>query len=76
MLKNIFLVTLIVVTLFSAGSCNKDADSGKKYKARFEINGACANYTFSVIEGDIDPSLVEASWTFPGTEKPTKMPSH
>lgn len=27
------------------------------------------NYTISVIKGDIDPSLVEASWTDPVTNK-------
>lgn len=40
-----------------------------KMKARFEVSAICSNYTFSLIEGSNDSSLVEASWTDPQTKK-------
>jgi len=33
------------------------------FKGRLERKGICMNYTIRVLEGQIDPSLVEAEWT-------------
>ncbi len=62
---------LLLVILFLAGCSRSQVPvaEGNTYKARFEIKAICANYTFSVLEGDIDPNLVEASWTDPVTRK-------
>jgi hypothetical protein len=39
------------------------------FKGRLESKGICMNYTISVVEGNMDPSKVEASWTNPQTGK-------
>lgn len=59
--------------IFAAiASCNQQkaaiAHGNGKMKARFEVAGICSNYTFSLLEGNIDTSLVEASWTNPQTD--------
>ena len=65
---------LMSIILLSFGACNDSNNSlgTKKYKARFEVAGMCSNYTFRVIGGDIDPALVEQSWTHPDTKKTYK----
>lgn len=47
--------------LLSAGECGKK-ETTVTYKGRLEVTGICMNYTISVIEGDIDASLVEQEW--------------
>lgn len=67
-LRVAFVVCLsaIVVGFSACGSAGNT--SGKtKYKARFEVAGICSNYTFSVIEGNIDTSQVVAEWKDPQT---------
>lgn len=66
-------IYLIAAGLFVAlSSCNNKtapvSNAGGKMKARFEVSGICSNYTFSLIEGSKDTSLVEASWTNPQTD--------
>ncbi|SDD17667.1 hypothetical protein [Niabella drilacis] len=67
------LFTLVIAAaVFSAiTACSSKATKGggTRYKARFEVAGMCSNYTFSVIEGRIDPLLVAATWTNPQTNK-------
>lgn len=66
-MKNLYFSVLVLlsVILLSFGACNSSSNtSGKaKYKARFEVKALCSNYTFSVVEGSIDPSLVMAGYT-------------
>ena len=42
------------------------------FKGRLEIKGICSNYTISVLEGPIDASAVESSWTDENTQKTYK----
>ncbi|WP_300598677.1 hypothetical protein [Niabella sp.] len=66
------LLSLSVFVSLSAFQCGKEEPkllSGKIYKARLEIAGMCGNYTFSNVDGQVDPKLVEASWTDPQTSK-------
>ncbi|MBO9619292.1 MAG: hypothetical protein J7539_09685 [Niabella sp.] len=65
---------LLVIAIAAITSCAPKASSNAthRYKARFEVAGLCSNYTFSVIEGAIDPALVVASWTNPQTKKTYK----
>lgn len=72
-MKKSFLLLSIVLLSFIVMSfqCGKDRwiyDDDEVYTARFEIVGICTNYTFTVIRGDINPSLVESSWTDPQTK--------
>lgn len=59
----LWLLCFVVLTGFQ---CSKEkAAPTDCFKARLEIKGVCMNYTIKVLEGTIDPSLIEASWTNP-----------
>ncbi|WP_346236599.1 hypothetical protein ABDK00_014750 [Niabella insulamsoli] len=63
--------TLLFSMLSLCMSCSNTTalNKGKeKLKARFEVAGICSNYTFSLIEGMADTSLVAASWTNPQSD--------
>ncbi|HMR82978.1 MAG TPA: hypothetical protein PKE30_07600 [Niabella sp.] len=73
MKKLILLFTIIIATVtISCHNKATPAGTSDKLKARFEIAGLCSNYTFSVIEGNIDTALIEESWTNPQTDKTYK----
>jgi hypothetical protein len=65
-------INLMVFTLFifilSAG-CSKKLFNNTIYKGRLEIKGMCGHTTISILEGDIDPSKIEAYWTDSNTLK-------
>lgn len=67
----LFAVIIAAVLFSGTTACSSKATKGggSRYKARFEVAGMCSNYTFSVIEGKIDPFRVEATWTDPQTNK-------
>ena len=66
-----FLIALVAVFFYGCAE-NSNPSGQAKYKARLEVAGICSNYTFSVIEGNIDTSLVVAEWTDPQTDKTYK----
>ncbi len=73
MKKLILLFTITIAT--TAISCHNKVmpvSKSDKLKARFEVAGLCSNYTFSLIEGNIDTALIEGSWTNPQTNKTYK----
>jgi hypothetical protein len=70
-MKN-FLLLLALSALVQGSTCNKKPGSNHCFKGRLEIKGICMNYTMSVIEGTIDPNLVESSWLDPNTGKTYK----
>ena len=51
---------LALFTILSSATCNRSKSNC--YKGRLEIKGICMNYTIKLLEGNIDPSLIEASW--------------
>lgn len=65
---------LFIATAVTLTACHKSVSVSQqhKLKARFEIAGLCSNYTFSLIEGNLDTSLVVGSWTNPSTDKTYK----
>jgi hypothetical protein len=65
----IFLVLLAVTENTCRNKKDKNKISANCYKGRLEIKGGCMNYTVAVIEGNIDTSLVQASWTDENTGK-------
>lgn len=67
-MKQILLLTSIFLLCVSAQNCGKKKGD-KVYKGKLEVKALCMNYTLSVLEGDIDKSLVEASWTDESTKK-------
>lgn len=56
------LTTVLLASLFSACSGTKKSGS-QTLKARLEIQGICSNYTIKLLEGNLDKSLMETSWT-------------
>ncbi|MBZ4190107.1 hypothetical protein [Niabella beijingensis] len=72
MKKSLFALIVLAAALSAGTACSSKASKGgggTKLKGRFEVAGMCSNYTFSVIEGRINPMLVEATWTNPQTNK-------
>lgn len=65
-MKKLFLLSGISILLLSNSDCSK---KHHRFKGRLEVKGICMNYTISVLEGDIDTSLVEANWTDETTGK-------
>jgi hypothetical protein len=63
----ITLFAVLSVCLFAAFQCNKENGLSGCYKGRLEIKGICLNYTIKVLDGNIDTSLVQSSWTDPHT---------
>lgn len=58
---------LLAIVLILGISCGHKTTGSARLKARFEIKGLCSNYTFSLLEGRLDSSMVEPSWTNPQT---------
>jgi len=66
----IALTLLAAVVLgTTARNCGNKSAEDKVYKARLEIQGICMNYTFSMLEGTTDTSLVTPEWTDETTGK-------
>lgn len=58
---------LLFFTVISLVCCGDDDGvptcSGQKFQGRLAVQGICLNYVIEVVEGDMDPGLVEAEWT-------------
>src|SRR5688572_15908204 len=67
MRTTVFLLLMLVLT--QATTCKNATAGSECFKARLEIKGICMNYTISVIEGNVDSSLVISKWTDPNTGK-------
>lgn len=67
-MKLIIALSALFLLTISAENCSKKKTSAT-YKGKLEVKALCMNYTISVVEGDIDPSLVEKSWTDETTKK-------
>lgn len=64
------LVLLLAFVILAAFRCEKEPNRLQGcYKGRLEVKGICMNYTIKVVQGAIDPNLLQASWTDPSTGK-------
>lgn len=64
------LFTSIALLAFLAQQkCNNKQATSNCYKGRLEVKGTCANYTIVLLEGNIDSSRIQASWTDEQTQK-------
>jgi hypothetical protein len=62
------LAALLLFTILTSFRCEKEQVMPTScIKARLEVKGLCMNYTIKVLEGNIDPSLINATWTDPVT---------
>jgi hypothetical protein len=62
-MKLIVLIPGLFLLSASANKCSSKKSEGNTYKARLETKALCMNYTFTLVEGRIDTSLINASWT-------------
>lgn len=67
-MKLFIALSFLFLLTISAENCSRKKTE-TVYKGKLEVKALCMNYTISVEEGDIDPSLVEASWTDETTNK-------
>ena len=68
-MKGILISVFAALLITSEDKCSNKKLNSDCYKARLEVKGICSNYTIKILEGDIDPSLVAASWTDENTGK-------
>ena len=68
-MKFFILLSLVTTLLLSSSDCSQKKASDQKFKGKVEIAGICMNYTIRVVEGNVDPSLIDASWTDETTKK-------
>ena len=69
-MKILLLLSAIFLLTVSADKCNskKKTEPGV-YKAKLETKALCMNYTLRLLEGDLDTSMITASWTDESTGK-------
>ena len=60
------LLLILAIYLCNVIGCRKE-EIGPTYTGRLEIDGICGNYTLTVLNGGLDTSQVDASWTDPQT---------
>jgi hypothetical protein len=59
----LFGALILSICLFPGFQCQKDTEPTTScYKGRLEIKGICMNYTIKLLEGAMDPNLIERSW--------------
>lgn len=63
------LLSILFAAAILTGCAGSKKNASQTYKARFEIDGLCSNYTFKLLEGSLDKSLIEANWTDETTGK-------
>ena len=79
------LLLVAVAFLLLGFQCEKQVD-GPLLKGRLAVNGICSNITITLVEGDLEPTQFENSWTDPITgityqkalrlANPCQFPSH
>ena len=65
----ILVVSFLAVAVLFQQKCNKAKTGSSCYKGRLEIKALCGNYTIKLLEGKLDASQIEASWTDEHTKK-------
>lgn len=61
-MKLLFSITGLFLLSATIENCSSKKENNK-YKGRLEIAGICRNYTFTLVEGKADTSMVNATWT-------------
>jgi hypothetical protein len=65
----LIMLGIVAVMVFTQATCGKVQKTAACFKGRLEVKGMCSNYTIGVLEGNIDPAKLEASWTDETTGK-------
>ena len=61
-MKALLLISLTALMALSRQSCHHKVLPAGCYKGRLEVKGACTNYTIKLLEGNMDTSLINATW--------------
>jgi hypothetical protein len=79
------LLLVAVAFLLLGFQCEKQVD-GPLLKGKLAVNGICSNITITLVEGNLEPTQFENSWTDPITgityqkafrlANPCQFPSH
>ena len=82
---SIILLLVAVAFLLLGFQCEKQVD-GPLLKGKLAVNGICSNITITLVEGELEPTQFENSWTDPITgityqkafrlANPCQFPSH
>jgi hypothetical protein len=67
-MKTLLILAAVFTLTASADSCSSKKTTAT-YKARLETKALCMNYTLTLIEGNLDSSLVVPKWTDENTGK-------
>lgn len=62
-MKLFILLPVLFLLTVSAEKCGSKPNKPVTYKAKLETKALCMNYTLRLLEGNMDTSLVTASWT-------------
>lgn len=62
-MKLFLLASCLVVLSASASKCGSKKSDATTYKAKLETKALCMNYTFTLLEGNIDTALINSRWT-------------
>jgi hypothetical protein len=68
-MKLFILLTGIFLLTISADKCGNKKSDAATFKAKLEIKALCMNYTIRLLEGNIDTSLINGTWTNESTGK-------
>lgn len=71
-MKLILLLSAVFILTVSADKCGSKNKSTGQYKARLETKALCMNYTLQLVEGKIDTTLINSTWTDESTGKTYK----
>ena len=66
-MKNRFVILALLFITVCSFQCKKNNSNPDCYKGKLAKKALCMNYTLTLVEGNMDPSLYEASWTDPNT---------
>jgi len=58
----------LLLAVVSISQCN-DKKTNAPFKARLETKALCMNYTFTLLQGSLDTSKINATWTDETTGK-------
>lgn len=62
-MKLLIVLSAVFLLTVSAVNCGAKKNTTTTYKGKLETKGICMNYTLRLIEGSIDTSLINTSWT-------------
>lgn len=68
-MKQLLLIGSLLALTAATCKNKKTTTVANCYRGKLEIKAACMNYTISVVNGDIDTSLVASNWTNENTGK-------